>query len=120
MNLWQGMSHSLRSLRRAPLFSAAVVLTLTIGIGSAAAIFAVVNAVLLRPLPYGHPDRLVGVWDDLPPLSLNHTDLTSGIYFTYKRFAHTIEGRSPCTTRDLPTSPTPTVVPIPSECRLRG
>jgi putative ABC transport system permease protein len=56
----QGISYVWRSLRRAPVFSAAVILTLTIGIGSAASIFAVVNAVLLRPLPYGHPDRLVG------------------------------------------------------------
>ena len=69
MSLWQSVSYAFRSLRRAPVFSAAVVLTLTIGIGSAAAIFAVVNAVLLRPLPYGHPEQLVGAWFDLPPVS---------------------------------------------------
>jgi predicted permease len=73
-------------------FSATVVLTLTIGIGSAAAIFAVVNAVLLRPLPYGHPDRLVGAWHDLPPVSLMHAQQTVGTYFTYKKFARSIEG----------------------------
>src|SRR4051794_23488073 len=87
-----GLSPVWRSLRRAPAFSAAVVLTLTIGIGSAAAIFAVVNAVLFRPLPYGHPGRLVGVWHDLPPLSMVHAQQTQGTYLTYKRFAKSIEG----------------------------
>ena len=91
MSLWQGVSHAVRSLRRAPAFSSAVVLTLTIGIGSAAAIFAVVNAVLLRPLPYGHPDRLVGAWFDLPPISLMHAQQTSATYHTFKKFAKTIE-----------------------------
>ena len=84
----------MRSVRfgERPVFSAAVVLTLTIGIGSAAAIFAVVNAVLLRPLPYGHPDRLVGAWFDLPPVSLTHAQQTPATYRTFKRFAQTIDG----------------------------
>ena len=92
MSLRQNLSYAFRSLRRAPLFSAAVVLTLTIGIGSAAAIFAVVNAVLLRPLPYGHPEQLVGAWFDLPPISLTHAQQTAATFFTYKRFAQTIDG----------------------------
>jgi len=77
-------SQTWRSLRRAPLFAATIVLTLTIGIGSAAAIFAVVNAVLLRPLPYGHPDRLVGAWHDMPGVSMIHANQTAGLYRTYK------------------------------------
>src|SRR5437667_42952 len=66
----QAISYAWRSLRRAPLFCSSVVLTLTIGIGSAAAIFAIVNAVLVRALPYGRPDRLVGVWNDMAPIPL--------------------------------------------------
>jgi predicted permease len=91
-NMWQRLSHAWRSLRRAPLFSVTVVLALTLGIGSAAAIFAIVNAVLLRPLPYGHPDRLVGAWHDLPPISLLHANQTAGTYRTYKKFATSIAG----------------------------
>ena len=92
MTGFQGLAYVWRSLRRAPIFAATVVLTLTIGIGSAAAIFAVVNAVLLRPLPYREPERLVGVWHDLPPVSLNHVQQTAGTYLTYKRFARSVEG----------------------------
>src|SRR5262249_42033427 len=76
----------------APVFSAAVVLTLTVGIGSAVAIFTVVNAVLLRPLPYGHPDRLVGAWHDIPLVSMSRAQQTQGTYLTYRRFAKSIEG----------------------------
>jgi predicted permease len=91
MSLRQDLTYAWRSLRRAPVFSASVVLTLTVGIGSAAAIFAIVNAVLIRPLPYGKADRLVGAWHDMAPLSLNHAMQTAGTYFTYKKFVHSIE-----------------------------
>ena len=49
-----------RSLRRAPAFTITAAMTLVIGIAATVAIFALVNGVLLRPLPYGNPDRLVG------------------------------------------------------------
>ena len=92
MSLRHGVTFAWRSLRRAPLFSVSVILTLTVGIGAAAAIFAVVNAVLIRPLPYGKPDRLVGVWNDMPGVAMMHAPQTAGIYETYRRFATTIEG----------------------------
>ena len=83
--------HASRSLRRTPAFTLTAILTLVIGMGAVAAIFAVVSGVLLRPLPYGSPDRLVGAWHDLPPLSMHKASQTSGTYFTYKKLAHSIE-----------------------------
>lgn len=84
--------HSLRSLRRTPVFSVTAALTLVIGLASAIAIFAVVNAVILRPLPYGGADRLVGAWHDLPPLNLKKATQTPATWLTYQRLARTIEG----------------------------
>ena len=56
--------HALRLFSRYPGFSAVVVLTLALGIGANTAIFSVVDAVLLRPLPYKDPDRLANLWSE--------------------------------------------------------
>ncbi len=86
------LRHAWRSLRRTPVFTVTAALTLVIGFGAAIAIFAVVNGVLLRPLPYGNPDRLVGAWHDLPPLDLKKANQTASTYLTYRKLARTIEG----------------------------
>ncbi|MFL5579364.1 MAG: ABC transporter permease [Gemmatimonadaceae bacterium] len=80
-----------RSLRRTPAFTVTATLTLVIGIAASVAIFALVNGVLLRPLPYGDPDRLVGVWNSMPAVGINKANQPVGFYRTYEKLARSIE-----------------------------
>ena len=60
---WQDLRYGARMLRRQPGFALAAILTLALGIGATSAIFSVVRAVMLEPLPYQDPDRIVTLWE---------------------------------------------------------
>lgn len=60
--MWSDIHYALRNITKKPLFGSVVILTLALGIGANAAVFTVVNGVLLQPLPYPHPERLMMVW----------------------------------------------------------
>ena len=68
LSLWfeelrDDVKFAFRQLRAAPAFTLVAVTTLALGIGANSAIFALVDATLLRPLPYANPDRLVTIWE---------------------------------------------------------
>jgi putative ABC transport system permease protein len=73
--IFKDIRYGLRSLVKHPGFTAIAVITLALGIGANTAIFSVVNAVLLRPLPFDDPERIVWLWDTMPQLATAPTSL---------------------------------------------
>jgi predicted permease len=85
----QDLRYAIRSLLRAPAFTLAAVLTLGLGIGSATAVFSMLEGVVLRPLPYEDPDRLVTLWDVNRETSLDHELLSPVNFVDYRTLRST-------------------------------
>src|SRR5512144_356130 len=74
---------TLRRLARTPGFTIVSILTLGLGIAGTTAAFSVVNAVLLRPLPYRNPDRLVQLWHTAPGVNIDRVEQSDASYIQY-------------------------------------
>ncbi|HVN17658.1 MAG TPA: ABC transporter permease, partial [Dongiaceae bacterium] len=93
--LLQDISYGIRMLRSKPLFTAIAVLTLAIGIGANAAMFSVVNAVLLRPLPFEKPSHLVLVHEGVPALGFSKIGFSAPDLMMYEQQQRSFEGMAP-------------------------
>src|SRR4051794_3019556 len=91
-DLRQDLTYTLRSLGRAPAFTTVALLTLALGIGANTAIFSVINSVLLRPLPYRAPDRLVFLWSSTQ--AFPKAALTPARFVEFREQLSSVEGLS--------------------------
>jgi predicted permease len=83
MNLWNDLRSSARILLHEPGFATLTILTVALGVGANTAIFSIVNGVLLRPLPYGDPARLVTLREEVPAIAQTYPTLpVSARHFT--------------------------------------
>src|ERR1700720_2655352 len=88
---FQDLRYALRMLRKNSLLTAVIVASLAIGIGANSAIFSVVDALLLRPLPYPHPDRLAAVWLHSPAIGILRDWPSPGQYIDIQNQNHSFE-----------------------------
>jgi putative ABC transport system permease protein len=93
-DFWQDLKFAVRMLRRTPGFAAVVVLTLALGIGANSAIFSVIDGILLQPLPYGDPDRLVVVWENNLRRSNPHNVVSPPNFLDWQAQNHVFSGMS--------------------------
>ena len=91
-NLLQDMRFGIRMLVKKPGASLVAILTLALGIGANAAIFSIVNTVLLRPLPYKDPERLVALWENIP--SQGQSRVSPANFFDWKKQSTSFEDMS--------------------------
>jgi len=80
----QDLLYAWRTLRKSPGFTSVAVLTLALGIGASTAMFSVINAILLRPMPYAQPEQLVRLWEDSTNAGFPQNTPAPANYFDWK------------------------------------
>jgi len=90
--LLQDLRYALRNMRKAPGFTATAAVSLALGIGACTAIFTVVNSVLLRPLPYPEPGRLVRLWETNPKQGFARNVVNPWNFLDWRERTHSFEG----------------------------
>lgn len=117
-SLWQDIRYAMRGLRRNPGFAAACIATLALGIGVNSAIFGVVNGVLLTPLPYERPDRLVSIWTRHPEVQRDLSATSVANALDLRRMLTTVSGLEVLQANVIPTSVVVNAEPVPAQAVL--
>ncbi|MGA3075310.1 MAG: ABC transporter permease [Bryobacteraceae bacterium] len=91
---WQDLRYGFRTLLRNPGFCAVAILALALGIGPNTAIFTMVNAVLLKPLPVPEPNRVVMIWGTLLKSGFDQMPVSAADYLEWKKQAHSFDQMS--------------------------
>jgi putative ABC transport system permease protein len=95
---FRDFTHAIRSLRRSPGFTVTVIVTLALGVGASTAMFSVVNAVLLQPLPYKDPERLTLVWADMHARNVRNFLFSSADFMDLRKQANLFSDMEAVTT----------------------
>ncbi|WP_263354392.1 ABC transporter permease [Acidicapsa acidisoli] len=80
-----------RRFSRTPMFTAITLITLAVAVGANAVIFSVIEGVLLKPLPYPHPEQLIGVWHHAPGVGFEDLNMAPFLYFTNREQSRTLQ-----------------------------
>lgn len=92
LTIWKDIRHGLRLLAAHPSVAAVAIVTLGLGIGVTAAVFTVLNTVLLTPLPYPTADRLVAIGEERPGAFRGRASLTNELFFAWRESTRTLDG----------------------------
>jgi putative ABC transport system permease protein len=101
LNLGRDIRYAVRSLRKSPGFSVVAVLTLALGIGANTAMFSVVNAILLRPLPFPEPGRLVHLWESAPDSPGKRNVVNPWNFLIWREHTHSFAGMAAVSSQEL-------------------
>ncbi len=117
-DLLRDLRLALRQALQNPGFTLAAVLTLALGIGAATAIFSLVDAILLRPLPFAEQDRLISVWGEIVPRGQHHVEVSLADYAGWRDGNHVLSGLALVTTNDSDVAMTGRGEPLHVRARL--
>src|SRR5438045_7643721 len=92
---WTDIRFAFRTLAKAPGFAAVAVLGIALGVGPNSAVFSIIHAVLLRPLPVGNSERMVAVWETLKARGLDQVAVSGPNLVDWQREAHSFSAIMP-------------------------
>src|SRR5258708_20223038 len=105
MHLGGDLRYGARQLSQSPGFTAIALLALALGMGATTAIFSVVDTVLLKPLPFRDPDRLLAMWEMDPALHRDRNYVAPVNYLEWKRQCRSVSALPPFHTPPPPLTP---------------